>query len=173
MKPACLNVCFLTNPIWRTPLPLGIAVLLTGLVSPNPNGLPSVVMKGSEYEILDSGGPSGSAGGRIVPIYHETHGLSSKQLRRIMESIFDHHAPQLQEILPVTLREQFRFPTIPEALRVLHVPDQHQSVPLLNQQATLEHQRLAFEELLLLQLALAMKRHRQVTAIPRYCFCQA
>ena len=42
----------------------------------------------------------------------------------------------------------------------------------MNQHGTPEHHRLAFEELLLLQLALAVKRNRQVTAIPGIAFSQ-
>ena len=142
----------------------GVAVLLTGTVVPNPQGRSPVAMRGPQYEILDDEDCEGDAGGRIVPIYHETHGFSSKQIRRVIQSIFEHYATQLPEILPADLRKQFAFPTLPEALPVLHYPDQQQSLTDLNQQATPEHQRLAFEELLLLQLALAMKRHRQVTA---------
>ncbi len=159
-----IECVFFNQPYLEKTFAVGGAVLLTGTVSPNPNGFSPVVMRGPEYEILDVANSSDGAGGRIVPIYHETHGLSSKQIRRIMQSIFEHYAQQLQEILPVDIREQLRFPTIFEALPVLHAPDPHQSVSLLNQQATPEHQRLAFEELLLLQLALAMKRHRQMTA---------
>ena len=165
-----IECVFFNQPYLEKTFTTGMPVLLTGAVSPNPNGLSPFVMRGPEYEILDGTGSSDGAGGRIVPIYHETHGLSSKQIRRIMQSIFEHYGQQLQEILPGNIRAQLRFPTLSEALPVLHGPDQHQSVPFLNQQATPEHQRLAFEELLLLQLALAMKRHRQVMATPGIAF---
>jgi ATP-dependent DNA helicase RecG len=149
-----IECVFFNQPYLEKTFAVGGTVLLTGTVSPNPNGQSSFLMKGPEYEILDITDSVESAVGRIVPIYHETHGLSSKQIRRIMQVIFEQYAQHLQEILPVNMREQLRFQTIAEALPVLHAPDQHQSVPLLNQHATLEHQRLAFEELLLLQLVL-------------------
>lgn len=165
-----MECVFFNQPYLENTFAAGVPVLLTGTVSPNPNGFPPFVMKGPEYEILDGAGSSDGGGGRIIPIYHETHGLSSKQLRRIMQSIFEHYAHQLQEILPGNVRKQLGLPTLAEALPVLHGPTQQQSVSLLNQHATPEHQRLAFEELLLLQLALAMKRHRQVTAAPGIAF---
>jgi ATP-dependent DNA helicase RecG len=165
-----LECVFFNQPYLEKTFATGVSVLLTGTVSPNPNGLSPVVMRGPEYEILDAADVSEGAGGRIVPVYHETHGLSSKQIRRIMHSIFEHFGQQLQEALPVHMREQLSLPTLSDALPLLHGPDQSQSVTLLNQHATPEHRRLAFEELLLLQLALALKRLRQVTAVPGIAF---
>jgi ATP-dependent DNA helicase RecG len=165
-----IECVFFNQPYLEKTFVGGVALLLTGAVAPNPKGSPRLVMSGPQYEILDVEDSQGEAGGRIVPIYHETHGLSSKQLRRIIQSLFEHYAHQLHEILPANLRKPLGFPTLPEALPVLHRPDQSQSIALLNQQATPEHQRLAFEELLLLQLALALKRHRQVEAAPGIAF---
>ncbi len=165
-----IECVFFNQPYLEKTFVGGVALLLNGTIAPNPKGSPRLVMKGPEYEVLAGGDSEGQAEGRIIPIYHETHGLSSKQIRRIMQSIFEHYAHQLHEILPANLRKPLGFPTLPEALSALHCPDQNQSVALLNQQTTPEHQRLAFEELLLLQLALAMKRHRQVRATPGIAF---
>jgi ATP-dependent DNA helicase RecG len=165
-----LECVFFNQPYLEKTFVGGVALLLTGTVVPNPKGNPRLVMRGPQYEIFEEGDSEGQAEGRIIPIYHETHGLSSKQLRRIIQSIFEHYAHRLHEILPANLRKPLGFPTLPEALPVLHCPDQNQSIALLNQLATPEHQRLAFEELLLLQLALAMKRQRQVEATPGIAF---
>ncbi len=167
-----IDCVFFNQPYLESTFVPGVAVLLTGSVSPNPGSVSSMVMRGPEYEILDGQDLEENSGGRIIPIYHETHGLSSKQLRRIIASIFEHYAERIQEVLPGNMREPLGFPTLSESLRALHAPDPHQSVPLLNQHGTPEHQRLAFEELLLLQLALAIKRHRQVTAAPGIAFSQ-
>jgi ATP-dependent DNA helicase RecG len=141
-----MECVFFNQPYLGKTFAAGVAVLLTGTVRSNANGFTPLMMKGPEYEILDAEESSVGAGGRIIPIYHETHGLSSKQLRRIMQSIFEHHAQQLQEILPGHVRKQLGLPTLVQALLVLHGPNQQQSVSLLNQYATPEHQRLAFEE---------------------------
>lgn len=166
-----MECVFFNQPYLEKTFAAGVTVLLTGTVSSNPNGFsPLMMMKGPEYEILEGVESSAGAGGRIIPVYHETHGLSSKQLRRIMQSIFEHHAQQLQEILPGHVRKQLGLPTLVQALLALHGPNQQQSVSLLNRYATPEHQRLAFEELLLLQLALGMKRDRQGKAGPGIAF---
>ena len=168
-----MQCVFFNQPYLENTFREGVVVLLTGAVVSNLTGSIPLLMKGPQYEILDADEEDSNgedAEGKIVPIYHETQGLSSKQIRRIMQSIFDHYHKQIEEILPNDLRQRLGFPTLRDALPILHVPDSSRSIVLLNQQATLEHKRLAFEELLLLQLALMLKRHRQVTAAPGIAF---
>jgi ATP-dependent DNA helicase RecG len=156
-----LECVFFNQPYLEKTFIPGVPLLLTGSVLSNSSGSSPLTMRGPEYEILDEEELQDRGGGRIVPVYHETNGLSSKQIRRIMRSIFDHYAGHLQEMLPKDLRMQLGVPTLLDALPVLHFPNQERSVEVLNQQATPEHRRMAFEELFLLQLALAMRRNRQ------------
>jgi ATP-dependent DNA helicase RecG len=156
-----LECVFFNQPYLEKTFIPGVPLLLTGSVLSNSSGSSPLTMRGPEYEILDEEELQDRGGGRIVPVYHETNGLSSKQIRRIMRSIFDHYAGHLQEMLPTDLRMQLGVPTLLDALPVLHFPNQERSVEVLNQQATPEHRRMAFEELFLLQLALAMRRNRQ------------
>jgi ATP-dependent DNA helicase RecG len=158
-----IECVFFNQPYLEKTFIPGVPLLLTGSVLSNSSGSSPLTMRGPDYEILDEEELHDRGGGRIVPVYHETNGLSSKQIRRIMRSIFDHYAGHLQEMLPTDLRTQLGVPTLPEALPVLHFPNQERSVEVLNQQITPEHSRLAFEELFLLQLALAMRRNRQAT----------
>ncbi|WP_342347264.1 ATP-dependent DNA helicase RecG [uncultured Nitrospira sp.] len=159
------NQPYLEKTFWP-----GVSLLLTGPVLSNSSGSLPMTMRGPEYELLDEDELPDMCGGRIVPVYHETNGLSSKQIRRIMRSIFDHYASHLQEMLPMAMRRQLGVPTLPEALPVLHFPNQERSVEVLNQQATPEHRRLAFEELFLLQLALAMRRQGQTQDLEGIAF---
>ncbi|MGP0592384.1 ATP-dependent DNA helicase RecG [Nitrospira sp. T9] len=156
-----IECVFFNQPYLEKTFVPGASLLLTGPVLSNSSGSSPMTMRGPEYELLDEDELPDMCGGRIVPVYHETNGLSSKQIRRIIRSIFDHYAGQLQEMLPLTMRTQLGVPTLPEALPVLHFPSQERSVEALNAYATPEHQRLAFEELFLLQLALAMRRQGQ------------
>ncbi len=156
-----IECVFFNQPYLEKTFVPGVSLLLTGPVLSNSSGSSPMTMRGPEYELLDEDELPDMRGGRIVPVYHETNGLSSKQIRRIIRSIFDHYADQLQEMLPLTMRTQLGVPTLPESLPVLHFPNQERSVEALNAYATPEHQRLAFEELFLLQLALAMRRQGQ------------
>lgn len=165
-----IECVFFNQPYLEKTFVPGVSLLLTGPVLSNSSGSSPMTMRGPEYELLDEDELPDMCGGRIVPVYHETNGLSSKQIRRIIRSIFDHYADQLQEMLPLTMRTQLGVPALPEALPVLHFPNQERSVEALNAYATPEHQRLAFEELFLLQLALAMRRQAQTQDIKGISF---
>ncbi|MDT3777792.1 ATP-dependent DNA helicase RecG [Nitrospira sp. MA-1] len=165
-----IECVFFNQPYLEKTFAPGVSLLLTGSVLPNSSGSLPMTMRGPEYELLDEDELPDMSGGRIVPVYHETNGLSSKQIRRIIRLIFDHYAGQLQEMLPTAMRMQLGVPTLPEALPVLHFPNQERFVEALNQQATPEHRRLAFEEMFLLQLALAMRRQGQTQDIEGIAF---
>ncbi|MBA3613829.1 MAG: ATP-dependent DNA helicase RecG [Nitrospirales bacterium] len=165
-----IECVFFNQPYLEKTFAPGVSLLLTGSVLSNSSESLPMTMRGPEYELLDEDELPDMCGGRIVPVYHETNGLSSKQIRRIMRSIFDHYASHLQELLPMAMRVQLGVPTLPEALPVLHFPNQERSVEVLNQQATPEHRRLAFEELFLLQLALAIRRQGQTQDIEGIAF---
>jgi ATP-dependent DNA helicase RecG len=165
-----IECVFFNQPYLEKTFVPGVSLLLTGPVLSNSSGSLPMTMRGPEYELLDEDELPDMCGGRIVPVYHETNGLSSKQIRRIIRSIFDYYADKLQEMLPITIRTQLGVPTLPEALPVLHFPSQERSVEALNAYATPEHQRLAFEELFLLQLALAMRRQEQTQDIEGIAF---
>jgi ATP-dependent DNA helicase RecG len=158
-----IECLFFNQPYLEKMFVHGVPLLLTGSTISNLSGNTPLAMRGPEYEVLNEEEWQEKNGGRIIPVYHETKGLSSKQIRRIVRSVFDCYASHLQEILPMNMRMHLKIPTLPEALSVLHFPDQKHSVEVLNQQTTPEHWRLAFEELFLLQLALAIRRSRQST----------
>ncbi len=81
---------------------------------------------------------------RLVPIYSETKGLTSKGIRFIIKSILD-NIDKISEFLPQEILEEFELPEINEALHWIHFPaDATQSTKAKN--------RFAFEEIFLLQL---------------------
>ena len=51
-----MNSVFFNQPYLENTFAVGVRVLLTGNVSPNPNDRSHLVMKSPEYEILDEGG---------------------------------------------------------------------------------------------------------------------
>jgi ATP-dependent DNA helicase RecG len=88
----------------------------------------------------------------IWPIYPETEGLTSRMIRPIMRTALAAvEGAALPEPIPAALRTRLRLMPLPEALRQIHFPD--------SDAARAEAQRrLVFEELLLLQAALALRR---------------
>jgi ATP-dependent DNA helicase RecG len=83
--------------------------------------------------------------GRLVPIYPETRGVSSKWLRRQIFQTLDEHKNELIEFMPKDILAKHHFPMLADALVTIHFPN-------TLDQAQKARQRLAFDELFLLQL---------------------
>jgi ATP-dependent DNA helicase RecG len=81
---------------------------------------------------------------RLVPIYPETRGLTSRGLRYLIQPILDDLEP-LDDFMPEEISEKEGFPELNDALHAIHFP-------LSLEQAKDARQRFAFEELFLLQL---------------------
>ena len=142
VKAIWFNQSFLAKTI-----PTGTPVLVSGELKFRHNDL---AMQSPTIE-RDEEGREAKETGRILPIYPETEGLSSRQLRRIIESVLSLTAAA-EETLPTEVVAASGLMAYGEALREAHWP---------TNAATLERarHRLAFEELWLLMLAnLATKR---------------
>ncbi|MBU1102561.1 ATP-dependent DNA helicase RecG [Patescibacteria group bacterium] len=82
--------------------------------------------------------------GRLVPVYPETAGLSSRYLRYLIQ-IFSPNISQIKDWLPPEIKKSQRLLDIDVALRQIHFPASTKAI----QQA---RRRLAFDELFLIQL---------------------
>lgn len=116
-----------------------------------------LVMKNPDHERV-SLRPRHSA--RLVPVYRETEGLSSKWLRSKIQSLL-RYADELEEFLPSELLERRSFLSRPAAVRQVHFPESAQALDRARE-------RLAFEEMFVLQLAaqLAKQARKALTAQP-------
>lgn len=90
--------------------------------------------------------------GGIVPIYHETDGISSKWIREKMASIID-HVREFHDVIPEEIRQQYQFPKKSEALRTLHFPESSDHLEKARQM-------LSFEELFVLQLGALQQKQK-------------
>ncbi len=82
--------------------------------------------------------------GRLVPIYPETKGLTSKGIRYLMSSLLPHVS--LQEFLPAGVLKKHLLSDIHSAIGAIHFPDRIED-------ALKARERFAFENLFLLHLA--------------------
>ena len=89
--------------------------------------------------------------GRVLPVHRATEGLSTTWLRRLVAAAVDDYA-DVPDHLPASLRAQRGLVPLHAALRDVHFP------PTLAE-ARAAHHRLAYDELLMLQLYMAMRRH--------------
>ena len=104
----------------------------------------------TEFETLsgDGGVPLHTVG--LVPVHPATEGISASKLRELMWEAYPRMLAAV-EPLPARLRVAERLPDRPAALAAAHFPDREQ-----DEQGA--RRRLAFEELFLLQLAVAGRR---------------
>ncbi len=164
-----VEVVFFNQPYLDGVLQNGLRVVLSGPVVRHRRGV-GVQMRTPHYEVVDEDEDLLLHVGRIVPVYHETRGLSSRQLRRILWGLLETYGSDLEDPLPSRLLEQHRWPSLHAAIASLHFPGNGADLSLLNDWQTPAHHRLAFEEGFLLQLALAFRQRMHQSASPGIAF---
>jgi len=119
-----------------------------------------LVMQSPEYEIITNSPAIHT--GRLVPVYPETRGITSKWLRRQTHNLIKENKSQFTEYLPDSTVTEHSLMAIDQAIEQIHFPQ-----TIAN--AEKSKQRLAFDELFLLQLS-AMHRklnwNRDLTSNP-------
>lgn len=128
-------------------LPVGEKVIVSGRVEWF-NGRASMVHP--DYMVLESKSEDLPL---VEPIYGLTAGLSSKILRKAVIQAVE-RVPDLPEWIDPGLVTREQFPPFKNAVEMLHNPDTEADLAL----DTLPRQRLAYDELLAGQLALALVR---------------
>jgi ATP-dependent DNA helicase RecG len=91
--------------------------------------------------------------GRLVPIYPETEGFSSKWFRWILKESLQKFKTQINDSLPPNIVKEYNFLPIQEAIWQIHFPDS-----IL--QAEKARKRFSFEELFLIEVAVTKERLR-------------
>ena len=86
---------------------------------------------------------------RVVPIYHLVAGVTQRRLREMLARILDRCLPAIND--PLGADERAGLPGLAAALRTAHFPEEAE-------EANAALDRLAFDELLALQLTLALSR---------------
>ena len=102
------------------------------------------VMQSPEYEIINSSPTIHT--GRLVPVYPETRGISSKWIRRQVYNLLSENRGKFIEYLPDSIINEHSLITINNAIEQIHFPKTLENVEK-------SRQRLSFDELFLLQLS--------------------
>jgi ATP-dependent DNA helicase RecG len=153
-----LQAVFFNQPYLEQIFAVGKSIMMSGRVIAGKQGWMVPRMDVSQYEVVGEGTESTLHVGRIVPIYHETKGWTSRQMRVLMRGLADEHAADLQDILPVPIRARQRLLPVQEAVVQIHFPKAGADLAALELGKSPVHRRLAFEELFLLQMALAARQ---------------
>lgn len=103
--------------------------------------------------------------GRRVPVYRKLGPFTTRQLRTIIHHVLAQLSPDgVPEILPRETLVRHRLVSRYQALRQIHFPSDEEPLQDYNEARSLAHRRLIFEEFLLLQLALGIRRRERETA---------
>ena len=114
-----------------------------------------------EFELLDRQ-ESLIHTGRLVPVYPLTQGLTPRKLRNIVWQALEQWCPRVEDFLPDEVRTRVRLFNLTKALTQAHYPD---DFPSLEE----ARKRLAFDEFLVLQMAVLIRRknwQEAATGIP-------
>jgi ATP-dependent DNA helicase RecG len=106
-------------------------------------------MANPRVQILDE--PSAGPSPGIVPVYPLTEDLRGEHLRPLLRRVVQQFARHIREILPEGLRRQRQLPEVRQALHAVHFP-----TTLAEAEAA--RRRFVYEEFLVLQLALGLRR---------------
>ena len=89
---------------------------------------------------------------RMVPVYPLTRGIAARWLRRMVKRTTDYWSLRLPDHLPPAIREQRGLLELESAIRQIHFPDNWEALKAARR-------RLAFDELLMIQLGVLRQRH--------------
>jgi len=134
-----VRAVWFNQPYVSDSLTEGKGVRLSGKVSEDAKGL---FFSNPAWE-LSSRVPTNT--GRLVPIYPETEGLTSRWLRWQMQSLIK-HADELKDPIPENILKELHLPNLRDAIYYAHFPK-------TLKQSVLAQKRLAFEQMFFAQLA--------------------
>ena len=144
-----LRLLWFNQPFMRERFEFGQRVMASG--KPKHAGL-MWEMAHPQVEVLaeDEEEPPG----RILPVYPTTEGLAQWQLRRIVGGVVEEYATVPDEVFPPAYLAAHSLLPIAQSLREIHLPSGQENLAQARR-------RLIYQELLILQLALAVKRQQQ------------
>lgn len=142
---AALRVNWFNQPWLAKSITPGMQIVLSGKVDMY---LGRLVMNSPEWEPLEQ---EHLHTNRIVPVYSLTAKVTQKMLRRIMYQTVAFWAPRIQDYLPEWVRQAGELMPLSRALLNIHFPESHEDLKAAQD-------RLAFDELFLLQLGVLQQK---------------
>ncbi len=156
-----IRATWFNQPYLKNTLLVGTRANFTGKVTGGEKGLhlahPGFEILASATQEIDAEVPEKITrhSGRLVAIYPETKGLTSKGLRFLIQPLLEKIDPP-KEWVPSSLLSHVKFPETLQALRDIHMP-------ATLKDAYAARERFGFEELLLLQLGNAIRKKTLLT----------
>jgi ATP-dependent DNA helicase RecG len=146
-KTGSIEVVWFNQPFLKRVLHPGLQIILSGKVKFSFGRL-SLQNPGYE-EIKEDQVHTG----RIIPVYHQTEGITSKWIRDKLKPVIDEWASLIEEHLPESVLEKYGLIGYAEAVKEAHFPHDEKRLDEAKK-------RLSFDELFLLQLKALQKKWR-------------
>ena len=124
----------------------GASIVASGVIDPYERR-----MLNPMFEVIEGETAQLLHAGRLVPIHSLSKGLTGRMLRQIMRSAVDLVAPKVADPIPESVRAELDLEPVATALKQIHFPED-------DAQLARARRRLAFEELLLLQMVMELRR---------------
>ena len=151
-----IRAIWFNQPYVANALKRGRAANFAGKASLSEEG--EIYLSNPTYEVIrlrDGAGQEMSHTARLVPVYPETRGLTSRGIRFVTQTLFKKH-PVFKEWIPRTVLAETGFPELNDAIHAIHFP---RSI----EDAHAARARFSFEELFLLQI-LNLQRKMKIAA---------
>jgi len=151
-RTAQINVMWFNQPYLEKSLKENDFICLAGKISLSKEGL---FFNSPAYERINEIGENEELThtGRIVPVYSETRGITSRWLRYIIKPLLYRFCDQIKESLPQEIIKKYKFLPIQEAVWQLHFPESFEH-------ADAAKNRFSFEEIFLIQLNVLKEKIR-------------
>ncbi len=148
---ARLDLVWFNAPYLRGKLHPGEHIRVQGKVKRFKSG---IQIANPRFEIIDADEEASSSGEtRLRPVYPASERVSSRAIELAVQRVLPIALPLIDDHLPEALRKARNLPSLREAYRTQHQPQDEDEIAA-------SRRRLAYDELLLMQLAVAMKRHQ-------------
>ena len=142
-----MRVVWFRQPWIARQLKTNAEIVLSGRVSLY-KGRPT--FENPEWELWETGEELTHTG-RLVPVYPGTAGLSGRMLRRSTRQALDLYLDQVPDPLPEELRRRLQLMDVRQAILQAHYPDDNEAIGRARR-------RLAFDEMLPLQISVLLRR---------------
>lgn len=107
--------------------------------------------------------PESLHAGRIVPVYALTEGLNLRGLRKAIHQSLTDHLHRIADPIPEDLKSAYGLPDLQHSLKQIHFPE-------TSQHYEDARERLVFDELLYLQIRLALMRQEYKKNVKAFTF---
>ncbi|MBX3357026.1 MAG: ATP-dependent DNA helicase RecG [Phycisphaeraceae bacterium] len=143
-----LDLVWFNQPFMRQRIHPGLRLRVTG---PARAFGPGLQIANPKIEHLKDEAEPAATDSRLRPVYPASEDITSAQIDAIVRDALAQTLPLIEDHLPEAYRRERAMPSLSDAYRLMHQPESQDDVAAARR-------RLAYDELLLLQLGVQMKR---------------